>query len=43
MTDALGLVTLLIGALSAAEVTSAELAAAVGRSAPVLIVPRRRC
>ena len=38
VTDALGLVTLLIGALSAAEVTSPDLAAAVGRSAPVLIV-----
>ena len=38
VTDALGLVTLLIGALSAAKVTSPELAAAVGRSAPVLIV-----
>lgn len=38
VTDALGLVTLLIGALSALEVTSAELAAAVGDDAPVLIV-----
>jgi uncharacterized protein len=38
VTDALGLVTLLIGALSAAEVTSAPLSAAVGPSAPVLIV-----
>jgi uncharacterized protein len=38
VTDALGLVTLLIGALSAAEVGSAALAAAVGSSAPVLIV-----
>jgi len=38
VTDALGLVTLLIGALSAAEVGSAPLAAAVGPSAPVLIV-----
>jgi uncharacterized membrane protein YqgA involved in biofilm formation len=38
VTDALGLVTLLIAALSAAEVTSATLAAAVGGSAPVLIV-----
>ena len=38
VTDALGLVTLLIGALSAVEVTSPELAAAVGRSAPVLII-----
>ena len=38
VTDALGLVTLLIGALSAAKVTSPDLAAAVGRSAPVLIV-----
>lgn len=38
VTDALGLVTLLIGALSAAEVTSAVLSGAVGRSAPVLIV-----
>jgi uncharacterized protein len=38
VTDALGLVTLLIGALSAAEVMSPALAAAVGSSAPVLIV-----
>jgi uncharacterized membrane protein YqgA involved in biofilm formation len=38
VTDALGLVTLLIGALSAAEVTSSPLSAAVGPSAPVLIV-----
>jgi uncharacterized protein len=38
VTDALGLVTLLIGALSAAEVGSAALAGAVGSSAPVLIV-----
>jgi uncharacterized membrane protein YqgA involved in biofilm formation len=38
VTDALGLVTLLIAALSAAEVTSASLGAAVGRSSPVLIV-----
>jgi hypothetical protein len=38
VTDALGLVTLLIGALSAAQVGSAALAAAVGSSAPVLIV-----
>jgi uncharacterized membrane protein YqgA involved in biofilm formation len=38
VTDALGLVTLLIGALSAAEVTSAALTAAVGSAAPVLIV-----
>jgi hypothetical protein len=38
VTDALGLVTLLIGALSAIKVTSAELSAAVGPSAPVLIV-----
>jgi len=38
VTDALGLVTLLIGALSAIEVTSPELSAAVGRSAPVLII-----
>jgi uncharacterized protein len=38
VTDALGLVTLLIGALSATEVGSAALAAAVGSSAPVLIV-----
>lgn len=38
VTDALGLVTLLIGALSAVKVTAAELAAAVGSSAPVLIV-----
>jgi uncharacterized membrane protein YqgA involved in biofilm formation len=38
LTDALGLVTLLIGALSAAEVGSAALKAAVGSSAPVLIL-----
>ena len=38
VTDALGLVTLLIGALSARAVLSADLAAAVGTSAPVLIV-----
>ena len=38
VTDGLGLVTLLIGALSAAEVGSTELSAAVGTSAPVLIV-----
>ncbi len=38
VTDALGLVTLLIGALSAVEVTSSVLAARVGSSAPVLIV-----
>jgi uncharacterized protein len=38
VTDALGLLTLLIGALSAAEVRSPALSAAVGSSAPVLIV-----
>ena len=38
VTDALGLVTLLIGALSARAVLSDDLAAAVGTSAPVLIV-----
>jgi len=38
VTDALGLVTLLIGGLSAAAVTSPRLAGAVGTSAPVLIV-----
>jgi uncharacterized protein len=38
VTDALGLVTLLIGALSAAEVGSAALAGTVGSAAPVLIV-----
>ena len=38
VTDALGLVTLLIGALSAIEVTSAALSDVVGSSAPVLIV-----
>jgi uncharacterized protein len=38
VTDALGLVTLLIGALSAAEVGSAALADTVGSAAPVLIV-----
>jgi uncharacterized protein len=38
VTDALGLVTLLIGALSAAEVRSAGLVAAVGSAAPVLVV-----
>ena len=38
VTDALGLVTLLIGALSARVVVSPELAGAVGAGAPVLIV-----
>lgn len=38
VTDALGLVTLLIGALSATRVTSPRLAAEVGPNAPVLIV-----
>jgi hypothetical protein len=38
VTDGLGLVTLLIGALSAASVGSAALEGAVGGSAPVLIV-----
>ena len=38
VTDALGLVTLLIGALAAVEVTAPALEAAVGASAPVLIV-----
>jgi uncharacterized membrane protein YqgA involved in biofilm formation len=38
VTDALGLVTLLIAALAAAEVSSAALEATVGSSAPVLIV-----
>jgi uncharacterized membrane protein YqgA involved in biofilm formation len=38
VTDALGLVTLLIGALSAVEVTSEALSTEVGGSAPVLIV-----
>lgn len=38
VTDGLGLVTLLIGALSAAEVGSPELKAVVGGSAPVLVV-----
>jgi uncharacterized protein len=38
VTDALGLVTLLIGGLSAAQVTSVELRGVVGTSAPVLIV-----
>ncbi len=38
VTDALGLVTLLIGGLSAVEVTSTVLSDAVGSSAPVLIV-----
>lgn len=38
VTDALGLVTVLIGGLSAVAVTAPELAAAVGGSAPVLIV-----
>jgi len=38
VTDGLGLVTLLIGGLSAAEVGSAALTGAVGGSAPVLIV-----
>lgn len=38
VTDALGLVTLLIGALAAMEVTSSVFSDAVGGSAPVLIV-----
>ena len=38
VTDGLGLVTLLIGGLSAAQVSSPALAARVGSSAPVLIV-----
>lgn len=38
VTDALGLVTLLIGALAAVQVTSAAFSDAVGGSAPVLIV-----
>jgi uncharacterized protein len=38
VTDAIGLVTLLIAALAAREVTSPALEAAVGGSAPVLIV-----
>jgi uncharacterized protein len=38
VTDALGLVTLLIGGLSAGAVTSAALGAEVGSGAPVLIV-----
>jgi uncharacterized membrane protein YqgA involved in biofilm formation len=38
VTDALGLVTLMIGALSAVAVRSARLAAVVGPNAPVLIV-----
>ncbi len=38
VTDALGLVTLLIGGLSAVAVTSAALSAEVGPGAPVLIV-----
>src|SRR3546814_17775507 len=38
VTDALGLVTLLIAAVSAIEVLSPALSAAVGRSAPMLIV-----
>lgn len=38
VTDALGLVTLLIAALSAADVTDPGLSGAVGDSAPVLIV-----
>ncbi len=38
VTDALGLVTLLVAALSALTVTDPSLAAAVGSSAPVLIV-----
>ena len=38
VTDALGLVTLLIGGLSAWAVTDADLTAAVGDSAPVLVV-----
>jgi uncharacterized protein len=38
VTDALGLVTLLIGGLSAVSVTSADLRTSVGPNAPVLIV-----
>lgn len=38
VTDGLGLVTLLIGALSAAQVGAADLEGVVGSSAPVLIV-----
>jgi uncharacterized membrane protein YqgA involved in biofilm formation len=38
VTDCLGLVTLLMAALSAIEVTNGDLAAATGRGAPVLIV-----
>ena len=38
VTDSLGLTTLLIGGLSALQVTAPELAESVGRSAPVLIV-----
>jgi len=38
VTDGLGLVTLLIGALSAAAVSSTDLSAVVGTSAPVLVV-----
>lgn len=38
VTDSLGLVTLLIGALTALDVTDAALAARVGPSAPILIV-----
>lgn len=38
VTDALGLVTLLIGALSAVAVTAPELSAAIGPDAPVLVV-----
>lgn len=38
VTDCLGLVTLLMAALSAADVLSPDLAAAVGSSAPVLII-----
>ena len=38
VTDGLGLVTLLIAALSAASITNATWAAAVGHSAPMLIV-----
>ena len=38
VTDCLGLVTLLMAALSAIEVTSSDLSGATGRGAPVLIV-----
>ena len=38
VTDALGLVTLLIGGLSAWAVTDADLTGAIGDSAPVLVV-----